>query len=326
MPGTVMTISPELLQELRGVILKAQRTPIPVGLNWLTTGAPWPPRDYVTLEILNLLGSLDTGAAPVTAVYRPGATQEDNVYPTWAGALESLASAAGPRVLSVDDSLATAFVPAGTWDLTGIALTGRLTVGQTELHLLDGARLLNLNRIAQTLTLINDGSTPAVEATVSADIPIVILDTGATIVGAGAPVVNVPPGATFLVVMLIGGALGDGALPAISIEAGGAVLVLAAALSTVNGSSLTGAGIGFVQVVSTAANIDTSQPGLVTPLQLGTTIELVNQQRWLIPLGGDTANRPTGVLPTGYPYFDTDLGLPIWWNGSAWQDAAGNPV
>ncbi|OIN55728.1 hypothetical protein [Arsenicibacter rosenii] len=42
---------------------------------------------------------------------------------------------------------------------------------------------------------------------------------------------------------------------------------------------------------------------------------------------GTTANRPGTVgLPTGYPYYDTTLGKPIWWNGSAWKDAANSTV
>ena len=40
---------------------------------------------------------------------------------------------------------------------------------------------------------------------------------------------------------------------------------------------------------------------------------------------GATADRPSSP-PTGYAYFDTDLGKPIWWNGSAWVDSGGNTV
>jgi hypothetical protein len=39
-----------------------------------------------------------------------------------------------------------------------------------------------------------------------------------------------------------------------------------------------------------------------------------------------TANRPTTNLYTGMPFFDTTLGKPIWWNGSAWKDATGTTV
>jgi hypothetical protein len=41
---------------------------------------------------------------------------------------------------------------------------------------------------------------------------------------------------------------------------------------------------------------------------------------------GTTAARPTQLLYPGYPYFDTTLNRPIWWNGSGWRDSAGATV
>lgn len=38
-----------------------------------------------------------------------------------------------------------------------------------------------------------------------------------------------------------------------------------------------------------------------------------------------TANRPTSV-PVGKQHYDTTLGLPIWWNGTVWKNAAGTTV
>lgn len=41
--------------------------------------------------------------------------------------------------------------------------------------------------------------------------------------------------------------------------------------------------------------------------------------------GGTTAQRPSN--PKMYhPYFDTDLGKPIWWSGSKWVDSNGVEV
>ena len=50
----------------------------------------------------------------------------------------------------------------------------------------------------------------------------------------------------------------------------------------------------------------------------------------LVPLGfvvanGTTANRPTQGI-TGQTYFDTDLGYPIWFNGTDWVNATGQVV
>jgi len=44
------------------------------------------------------------------------------------------------------------------------------------------------------------------------------------------------------------------------------------------------------------------------------------------PQSGTTAGRPVTNLEVGQYYFDTSLGLPIWWNGSIWINAAGTGV
>jgi hypothetical protein len=37
---------------------------------------------------------------------------------------------------------------------------------------------------------------------------------------------------------------------------------------------------------------------------------------------GDTASRPTLNEANGHPYFDTDIGLPVWWNGTEWIEVS----
>jgi hypothetical protein len=44
------------------------------------------------------------------------------------------------------------------------------------------------------------------------------------------------------------------------------------------------------------------------------------------PPSGPTASRPTTNLAVGDYYFDTDLNLPIYYDGTDWIDAAGNVV
>lgn len=44
-------------------------------------------------------------------------------------------------------------------------------------------------------------------------------------------------------------------------------------------------------------------------------------------LKGTSTQRPTlSTSDTGYQFFDTTLGKPIWWSGSAWVDATGATV
>jgi len=45
-----------------------------------------------------------------------------------------------------------------------------------------------------------------------------------------------------------------------------------------------------------------------------------------IPDSGTTTNRPTAGLQVGQFYFDTTLGIPIWYNGTVWKNANGTTV
>jgi hypothetical protein len=45
-----------------------------------------------------------------------------------------------------------------------------------------------------------------------------------------------------------------------------------------------------------------------------------------VPNSGTSANRPTSRLQVGEVYFDTTLGVPLWWNGSYWINALGYPI
>jgi hypothetical protein len=49
-------------------------------------------------------------------------------------------------------------------------------------------------------------------------------------------------------------------------------------------------------------------------------------QNVTVPPSGTTANRPTERLEVGQYYFDTTLGIPIWYDGTNWVDATGGTV
>ena len=53
--------------------------------------------------------------------------------------------------------------------------------------------------------------------------------------------------------------------------------------------------------------------------------EIIALPRTFDHVDGTTAQRPT-VVPTGFMYFDTTLGIPIWWNGADWKNASGVTV
>jgi len=49
-------------------------------------------------------------------------------------------------------------------------------------------------------------------------------------------------------------------------------------------------------------------------------------QNVTVPASGVTALRPTDSLQVGQFYFDTTLGIPIWWDGTDWINASGTAV
>jgi hypothetical protein len=49
-------------------------------------------------------------------------------------------------------------------------------------------------------------------------------------------------------------------------------------------------------------------------------------QNVTVPPSGTTANRPTERREVGQYYFDTTLGIPIWYDGTNWVDATGGTV
>lgn len=53
------------------------------------------------------------------------------------------------------------------------------------------------------------------------------------------------------------------------------------------------------------------------------SIDGVGRNRLSVLRVGTTAQRPTSGLTAGIDYFDTTLGVPVWYNGSAWVDATG---
>jgi len=46
----------------------------------------------------------------------------------------------------------------------------------------------------------------------------------------------------------------------------------------------------------------------------------------ITPPSGTTSQRPTVKLQVGQFFFDTTLGIPIWWNGIHWINSSGTTV
>lgn len=87
-----------------------------------------------------------------------------------------------------------------------------------------------------------------------------------------------------------------------------------------------------VPIAPTPPNLPVSAPDNYTPQfqnQILNVLRLYfNQinnytQATATPDYGTTPNRPQKKLQIGQIFFDTTLGIPIWWNGSKWVNSSG---
>jgi hypothetical protein len=84
--------------------------------------------------------------------------------------------------------------------------------------------------------------------------------------------------------------------------------------------SLSGSGGGLT--VNTQVTVaGTSGSNMATFQAAGTFVAGVDQNGGIYPGNSTTATRPT-VTTVGTSWFDTTLGIPIWWNGSHWINAS----
>jgi hypothetical protein len=98
--------------------------------------------------------------------------------------------------------------------------------------------------------------------------------------------------------------------------------------------SLSNYGVLTVATVSTSQMIVQQNPSTTADLAAfklasGTTVSGVRYDGTIYLLSGTTSERPTSVnasIPVGSTYFDTTLGIPIWFEGSAWVNSAGATV
>lgn len=103
----------------------------------------------------------------------------------------------------------------------------------------------------------------------------------------------------------------------------GVALITLTGKNVVSRADASGATLGVVTNSSVADLIVSNCTGTVLTV---TPITYPSYQNAKITFG-TTANRPTANLVAYITqYYDTTLGKPIWWNGSAWKDATGTTV
>lgn len=119
---------------------------------------------------------------------------------------------------------------------------------------------------------------------------------------------------------------GQGGVRAVTTEdiannANGAVTVFGL-VRDLNTSAFAAGSTVYSSAVGVLTNtVSASTVGIVLDSHVNQGAVLVRPFRTL-GATGTTAQRPT-VRPTGFAYFDTTVGRPIWWNGASWRFADG---
>ena len=121
-----------------------------------------------------------------TVVYRPGGVASGNVYTSFATAVDALnvIDTRTSRTLVVDARLAEAEVPAGTYDLRNMTISGIYgndhfdapTNPFTRLLIHEGAVFQNVWHFTNGIMLVFDGATPPIEITTP--LPPILLEKG----------------------------------------------------------------------------------------------------------------------------------------------------
>ena len=177
-------------------------------------------------------------AFQTTFVFRPTGSAGDNVYTTWASLITAIGLVEGPKIVYLDDSAsgAAVVIPAGTYDMTDVILTGKTdgTTASTDfvtVTLTDGVIFNNLSditnnlaitsqntttpvislgnnkslRLTQNIFIINTGSQPFVEYDLSAGNSFLIMNEYITLFPAGHEIVGSTGTVGFLKIKMIGG-------------------------------------------------------------------------------------------------------------------------
>jgi hypothetical protein len=132
-----------------------------------------------------------------------------------------------------------------------------------------------------------------------------------------------------------------GQMPTIALDNGQGLISGVATMDIANNSFGMVTTFGLVRDVNTSAFTDgarvySSATGTLTTSVTGSfagQVVLAHPSQGSILVGGAAPAHPTGTTaqrptarPIGFTWFDTTLGLPIWWNGANWINASGAVV
>jgi hypothetical protein len=286
---------------------------------------------------------LDNLASPFI-VWRTGATSGNGIVGSWAE-VEAFANAAEATwTLFFDDTVNQNIVPAAAdVDFKGlcvITFSGKGSPGSIFVE--DGAKLRNLKGLSTAAVITCEcTTTPALYFDVTG--AIFALREGARVQAyngfdlpaytnpTAAPIIQVEVGSMVFASLEGGGVTYNGAVtgaPLIDFTVAGGFQIFAALVNSAGGIAYEN---NCIQADATSTLLviydTTTRMGDQSTYFSGTVVNnAIANSSFLNWHNGDTASRPTFALIVGAMYFDTDLGIPIWYNGTAWVDATGTLV
>lgn len=203
--------------------------------------------------------------------YRAGATSNAlrGLHGSFADALAA-AQASGPGLLYFDPrSDGMLRIPAGTWDLTTIGLTGGH--GATpSVFLDDGAKLVGLEYVENVL-LVSESDDPIIE--VPADGLILQLGNYArlSVDGGSAPFIHAGPSAGFVSIDVLYSCMLDSTTaPILDVDLGAFALIVAGTASTIGSNTLDGG--GSITVIDGTQGLTGQGAATISHTQDGTDI------------------------------------------------------
>jgi hypothetical protein len=288
--------------------------------HWHTIEAALPPGDLAGLTPFQFGGGASSKSAS-TILWAPGGGGDAT---TWAEVMAFVGAANPPLTVYLNGS---ASIPPGLYNVNGMQLISDPEIDTFTITLADGAQLENLAGILGQITLksLSTALTPLVFGPpLPSGAPHALkLEFNASLENAGAvPMIEVGAGEIFVISGLFNATLTDTA-PVVNLGAAATVIIGVYGNLTITDGYVTGpADATLVYQVVTG--------GLPTPLPTnagfaGTTLQNV-LTGWSCTTAGRPSVNPLYTLHTGTMTFDTDLGIPIWWDGAQWVNASGAPV
>ncbi len=273
-----------------------------------------------------------SGGGAASIIFRPGGVDGNGVVTTWAG-VEAAIAAGATRVI-VDSTIGAAQVPAGvTTNVAGVTFAGFINqpTAPMTLEIVDTAVLQHLNFITDGLVVYVDAATT--QGLVYNTFDSLQISQRASLQsdpGAAVPAAIIGQHTRFTLIVDTDGTFftGGSGQPLFFCTAPRTsafqLFTTAYAVDQFDPQAIQ----GTIALVWVADNASVQGPGLppfnITGAGSSQAIGRTLQAAWLIPSADTTANRPQsayGALQPGQMYFDTTLGYPIWWNGSAWVNA-----